>query len=82
MQQDPFIVTVIQEPTPQTTVADIIIGALGLTGVLFLVAVLLGGVLALLLALWHRHRPPEANHLPSVSPFTPDPNAPPTSPAP
>lgn len=67
--QDPFIVTLIREPTPETTVGDIIVGALGLTGVMFVVALVLGASLALLLILWHRRRRPEMNHLPSVNPL-------------
>ena len=42
----PVIVHVIEEkPVEGTTAADILIGAIGLTGVLFLIAVLLGGAL-------------------------------------
>ena len=40
----PIIVHVIQPPTESTTVADVLIGAIGLTGMLVLVALLLGGV--------------------------------------
>jgi ABC-type dipeptide/oligopeptide/nickel transport system permease component len=77
--QEPFIVNLVREPASETTVADIILGALGLTGVLLLCALLLGSLLALVLVTWHRRRPPTLDHLPSVSPFTPDPNAPPSS---
>lgn len=80
MQQEPFFVEIIREPAPQTTVGDIIIGALGLTGVMLLIAMLLGALVAGGLVLWHRKRRPEDDHLPSVSPFTPDPNVPPSSP--
>jgi hypothetical protein len=46
MQQPaPIIVQVAQQPVESTTVADVLIGALGLTGMLVLIAVLLGGVL-------------------------------------
>lgn len=42
----PLIVRVIEEkPVESTTAADILIGAIGLTGVLFLIAVVLGGLL-------------------------------------
>jgi hypothetical protein len=44
MIQNPIIVRVIQPPTESTTVGDVLIGAIGLTGVLVLVALLLGGV--------------------------------------
>ena len=70
MQQDAFIVTPIRETTPETTVGDIILGALGLTSVLFAIALVLGGVCAVLLIAWHRRRPPSDHHLPSVSPLT------------
>jgi hypothetical protein len=53
-----------------------------LTGVLFLIAVVLGVILAGVLVTWHKRRRPEDDHLPSVSPFTPNPNAPPSTPAP
>ena len=43
IQQAPIIVHVIQPPTESTTVADVLIGAFGLTGLLVLVALLLGG---------------------------------------
>lgn len=43
IQQQPIIVHVIQPPTETTTVADVLIGAFGLTGLLVLVALLLGG---------------------------------------
>ena len=44
MIQNPIIVRVIQPPTESTTVADVLIGAIGLTGMLVVVALLLGGV--------------------------------------
>jgi hypothetical protein len=42
MVQNPIIVKVVQQPVESTTVADVLIGAIGLTGVLVLLAVLLG----------------------------------------
>jgi hypothetical protein len=78
VQPQPFIVTPIREAVPETTVADVVLGALGLTGIMVLVAILLGAVVALLLMAWHRRRPPEGDHLPSVSPFTPGAEAPPS----
>ena len=45
VQQAPIIVQVVQQPVHSTTVADVLIGAIGLTGVLVLAALLLGGVL-------------------------------------
>jgi hypothetical protein len=43
IQQNPIIVHVIQQPVESTTIGDVLVGAIGLTGVLVLVAVLLGG---------------------------------------
>jgi hypothetical protein len=43
VQQTPIIVHVVQPPIESTTVADVLVGAIGLTGVLVLVAILLGG---------------------------------------
>jgi len=76
IQDSPFIVTVIPEETPETTVGDIILGALGLTGVMFLAALVLGGLVAVGLVLWHKRRRPEADHLPPVSPFIAESTAP------
>ena len=45
----PIIVKVIDEPVKSTGVGDIILGALGITGVLLLAALLLGAVLGGLL---------------------------------
>jgi hypothetical protein len=44
-QSQPVMVRVIEPPVESTTVADVLIGSIGLTGVLILVAVLLGAVL-------------------------------------
>jgi hypothetical protein len=45
----PIVVRVIEEPVKSTGVADILIGALGLTGVMLLAALLLGALLGGLL---------------------------------
>ncbi|HSC29548.1 MAG TPA: hypothetical protein VLD67_19885 [Vicinamibacterales bacterium] len=45
LQANPIIVQVVEEPVRSTTVADVVIGALGLTGVLILAAALLGAIL-------------------------------------
>lgn len=46
MQQTaPIVVRVVEEPVRSTGVADILIGALGLTGVMLLAALLLGALL-------------------------------------
>ena len=49
IQCQPVMVRVVQQPVESTSVADVLIGAIGLTGVLILVAVVLGGVLGGLL---------------------------------
>ena len=43
--QQPIVVRVIEPATDSTTIADVLIGALGLTGALLLVAALCGAVL-------------------------------------
>jgi hypothetical protein len=68
---EPFIVTVVTEPAHSTTLRDVILGSLGLAGVLLVIGALLGGIIALGLILWNRRHPPEADHLPSVTPLTP-----------
>ena len=74
-----MIVTVIQEPVREQTVADVIVGALGIAGVLVLLALVLSGVVALGLVLWNRIFPPQGDHLPSVIPHSTD--APPLPPS-
>lgn len=44
-QGQPIMVEVVQQPVESTTVADVLLGAIGLTGVLVLAAVLLGALL-------------------------------------
>jgi hypothetical protein len=44
VQQTPIMVQVVQTPIESTTVSDVLIGAIGLTGVLLLLAILLGGL--------------------------------------
>jgi hypothetical protein len=56
-QTQPIVVRVMpSEPAKETTAADVLIGAIGLTGVLLLVAIVLGGVLGGLLILFKRIR--------------------------
>lgn len=45
----PVIVKVVSEPTPQVTVVDVLVDALGLTGVIVAGSFVLGGVVGLLL---------------------------------
>jgi hypothetical protein len=42
-QPSPIIVQVVQQPVQSTSLADVLVGAIGLTGALVLLAVLLGG---------------------------------------
>jgi len=42
IQQNPIIVHVVQQPVESTTIGDVLVGAIGLTGVLVLVALVLG----------------------------------------
>jgi hypothetical protein len=49
IQTQPIIVHVVQPATESTTVADVLIGAFGLTGLLVLLAILLGGVFGAIL---------------------------------
>jgi hypothetical protein len=53
---DPIVVRVLEEPVPETTVADVILGALGLTGVLLLAALLFGLLLGVLMVARRRLR--------------------------
>jgi hypothetical protein len=43
IQQHPIIVQVVQQPVESTSLADVLIGAIGLTGALVLLALVLGG---------------------------------------
>ncbi len=52
----PIIVRVVEEPLRTTNVADVLIGALGLAGVMTLSALLLGLTLGGLLIAWKRIR--------------------------
>jgi hypothetical protein len=67
----PFIVTVVPEPSRSTNIGDVIIASLGLAGALTLAALVLGAVVALGLIVWRRSHPPEAQRLPSVTSATP-----------
>ena len=49
LQPQPVMVRVLDQPVESTSVADVLIGAIGLTGVLILVAILLGAALGGLL---------------------------------
>ena len=72
----PFVVKVIRPEAPETTVGDVILGSLGVTGVLLVIALILGAVMAAVRVGWHRLRPPTDDHLPPVSPLIADPSDP------
>jgi hypothetical protein len=67
VQQNPVIVTLVDKPSDQTNFADVIIGAFGITGVLLLVAAILGAIVAFGLVKWHQRHRPEEDHLPPVT---------------
>jgi len=46
---DPIVVRVVEQPVHDTSIADVIIGAIGLTGFLLLTAALLGALLGVTL---------------------------------
>ena len=62
-----FIVTVVQTPTKQTTLMDVVVGSLGVAGALVLLALVLGAILSLLMMMWNRRHPPEESRLPPVA---------------
>ena len=78
--KDAFVVTVIKEPAPEITFGDVILSALGVTGVLVILSLVLAGLLALALVTWRRRHPPESDHPPSISPLIPGQAPPPSSP--
>jgi hypothetical protein len=59
-QANPIIVRVVQQPLESTTIVDVLLGAIGLTGVLVLAALLLGAMLGgVLIALKIWRTPPK-----------------------
>jgi hypothetical protein len=54
-QQSPIIVKIIETPKDPTGLADVLIASLGLTGVIVLIAALLGLLMAAVL-FWYRRR--------------------------
>jgi len=61
------IVTLVDRPTSQTNFADVLIGSFGITGILVLVAAVLGVIMAFVLVKWHKRHRPEDDHLPSIT---------------
>jgi hypothetical protein len=66
-QSQPVIVTLVNKPASQTSFADVILGAFGIAGVLIVVAMVLGTVMAVGLVTWHKRHRPEDDHLPPVT---------------
>jgi hypothetical protein len=66
-QNSPVIVTLLDKPTDQTTFADVILGAFGITGILVLIALVLGVVMAFAMVTWNKRHRPEEDHLPSIT---------------
>ena len=62
--KDAFVVTVIKEPAREVTFGDVIISALGVTGVLVILSLVLAAVLAFVLVSWRRRHPPCTTHTP------------------
>jgi hypothetical protein len=65
------MVEIIRPPAEELTVTDLLINSLGLAGVFALAAVPLGLIVGYLLIKWNARRPPEADHMPRVSPSGP-----------
>ena len=79
-QPQSFVVTIVPEtPAPETTVADVIIGSLGVVGLLLVIALCLGVVMAAVRLGWNRLHPAAEDHLPPVTPFTAESGIPPSS---
>ena len=81
MQEKPpnaFIVTVIKEPVKEMTVADVIVGSLGIAGSLLALALVLGLVAGAWLVIWNKLRPASRHHLPPVRPGFTDAGLPPS----
>jgi hypothetical protein len=73
-QSGPLIVRLVETPTKEITLADVIFGSFGIVGALVLTALVSGGALSLLFLAWNRRHPPESDHMPPVSPLVPGTN--------
>ena len=62
------MVEIIRPPAEEQTIAGLLINSLGLAGALAVAAIPLGLVVGFLLIRWNARRPPEAGHMPHVSP--------------
>ena len=52
----PIIVKVVSDPTPQVTVVDVLVNALGLTGAIVAGSFVLGGIVGILLIAYSRRK--------------------------
>ena len=64
----PFIVEIIRPPAEELTIADLLVNSLGLAGAFAVAAIPLGLIVGYLMIKWNARRPPEADHMPHVSP--------------
>ena len=64
----PFIVEIIRPPAEEQTIAGLLVNALGLAGAFAFAAIPLGLIAGYFLIRWNGRRPPEADHMPHVSP--------------
>jgi ABC-type phosphate transport system permease subunit len=62
------MVEIIRPPADEQTIAGLLVNSLGLAGALAVAAVPLGLVVGYFLIRWNARRPPEAAHMPHVSP--------------
>ncbi len=64
----PFIVTIARKPVHRTTLVEVVVGAFSVAGLLWVLSIAVGGLIAFALVRWHRRHPPESDRLPSVTP--------------
>jgi len=62
----PVIVRIVSAPTPQVSVVDVMVDALGLTGLIVIVSLVVGGVLGVLLIVYKRWRSERTGHTTST----------------
>ncbi len=64
--EEAFIVRLVEQPAPEVTVADVILGSLGVAGVMTLAAILLGALVGWMLIRRSRRRGLTQEHPPSI----------------
>jgi ABC-type dipeptide/oligopeptide/nickel transport system permease component len=62
----PVIVKIVSAPTPQVSVVDIMVDALGLTGLIVIASLVVGGVLGVMLIAYARWRSERTGHTTST----------------